>query len=91
MDTVIPARDGNQEMHAEDPEEDTPRGGQQDTRPSEDNFENDAAVMSCTAYDEAALLLFPRFVQPQDQPLADFVKKMNENNVGYELCSYFGV
>ena len=31
--------------------------------------------------DEAVLLLFPRFAQPQELPLNDFLAKMNKNNV----------
>ena len=71
MDIVIPAEDGNQEMCAEDPEEDKRRGM--------DNFENDAAD------EEGSLLLLPRFIQPEKEPLDNFLKKMFENNVSHEL------
>ena len=83
MDTVILTQDVNPEMRAEDPEEDTPRGGQGYKWLSDDIFEKDVAATSCTAEDAASLLLFPRFVQPQDQPFAQFCKKMTENNVSH--------
>ena len=81
MDTVLPTHKGIQDtMRAEDPEEDAPCG---DRRVHWRRYvELPADILNCPAADdEATLLLFPKFVQPQELPLAEFMKKMNENNV----------